>query len=164
MDDTYFVEQFLRAQDFLQQVQGQVLKRLDDQRSLDRGRIYQGRNGLDQYDLNKICPNRDKRQLHQYKKREGRVRRISKRVFFFFKKKKKKKKEEIHTLKMKTTQENGKRMEGGTIHIYLVPSPISRNNKKFSLPMLVRRTAALYQTKMRAPRRELVETSKFLYL
>ena len=145
MDDTYFVEQFLRAQDFLQQVQGQVLKRLDDQRSLDRGRIYQGRNGLDQYDLNKICPNRDKRQLHQYKKREGRVRRISKRVL-------KKKKGEIHTFRTKTTQGTGKRKEGGAIHINWVPSPISRNNKKFSLPKPVRRTTALYQTKMRAPR------------
>ena len=72
MDDTYFVEQFLRAQDSLQQVQGQAPKRLDDQRSLDRGRICQIRNRLDQYDLNKICPNGDGRQLHQYKKeKEG---------------------------------------------------------------------------------------------
>ena len=68
MDDTYYDGLFLRAQGFLQKVLGQVPKPLDDQKSLVRGRIFQGRHELDQYDLNKICPNEDERQLHQYEK------------------------------------------------------------------------------------------------
>ena len=59
MDDTYFDGQFLHTQDSLQMVLGRVLKQLDDQKSLGRGRISQGRRGLDQYDLSKICPNVD---------------------------------------------------------------------------------------------------------
>ena len=44
---------------------------------------------------------------------------------------------------MKATYKIGKRWKEGTMHIYGVPSPISRNNKKFYFPEPVRQATAL---------------------
>ena len=75
-----------------------------------------------------------------------------------------KRKEERHTLRTKTIQGASKRREWGTIYINWVPNPISKNNKELFFPKPVRRTMALNQTKLRAPRRELVKTNRLFNL